>query len=53
LKPLFGLLADRAIRKKLEVVVEVIDRLLQGFDRGGEVAGLEPIAFLVVVAVRY
>jgi hypothetical protein len=48
LKLLFGLLADRAIRKKLEVVVKVIDRLLEGFDRGGEAAGVEPIAFLVV-----
>jgi hypothetical protein len=56
LQQLFDLLGWAMVGKKLEVVVQVIDRHLEPFDglrlaighRGGEVAGVKPIAFLVV-----
>jgi hypothetical protein len=48
LEQLFDLLGLAAIGEKLEEVVKVIDRHLEPFDRGGEVAGVESIAFLWV-----
>jgi hypothetical protein len=48
LQQLFDRLGLGMIGEKLEEVVEVIDRHLEPFDRGGEVAGVEPIAFLWV-----
>jgi hypothetical protein len=48
LEQLFDLLGLAVVGEKLKEVVEVIDRHLEIFDRGGEVAGVESIAFLWV-----
>jgi hypothetical protein len=48
LEQLFDLLGLGMVGEKLEEVVEVIDRHLKPLDRGGEVAGAESIAFLLV-----
>jgi hypothetical protein len=45
---LFDLLGLAVVGEKLEKVIKVIDRHLEPLDRGGEVDGVEPIAFLWV-----
>jgi hypothetical protein len=52
LEQLFDLLGLGMIGEKLEEVIEVINRHFKPLDRGGEVAGVEPIAFLVVTFGR-
>jgi hypothetical protein len=48
LEQLFDRLGLAVVGEKLEKVIKVIDRHLEPFDRGIEVAGVESIAFLWV-----
>jgi hypothetical protein len=52
LQQLFDLLGLGMIGEEMQKIIQVIDRHLEIFDRGGEVAGVEPIAFLVVTFGR-